>query len=54
MKATLRLRIGFWLEKWRVLRPLLLKYDGEAPAGPMYVNRVNGHLVVIFPDGSLR
>ena len=54
MKVTLRLRIGFWLEKWRVLRPLLLKYDGEAPAGRRYINRVSGHLVVVCSDGSLR
>ena len=54
MRATRWDRFGFWLERWQVLRPLLLKYDGEAPAGRRYVNRVNGHLVVVLPDGSLR
>lgn len=47
MNASWRTRFGFWLERWTVLRPLLLRYDGEAPRGKRYVNRVNGHLVVL-------
>jgi hypothetical protein len=57
MPGTLRDQFGFWLERFAVLRPLrplLLKYDGEAPAGRAYVNRLNGHVVVITEDGELR
>lgn len=53
MKESLRMRLGFWLERFPLLRPLLLVYEGEAPTGRRYLNRVNGHVVVIRADGSL-
>ena len=39
-------RFAWWLERFAWLHPLLLAYDGPAPAGRRYVNRLNGHLVV--------
>lgn len=54
MRASWRLRFGFWLEQFRILRPLLLRYDGQSNGVRRYVNRVNGCLVAVWPDGSLR
>lgn len=46
MKATLRERFGMWLERFHILHPWLLRYDGVAPTGLRFINRVNGHVVV--------
>ena len=54
MPYTLRDRIAFWLERFAILRPVLLRYDGAAPIGARYVNRLNGHVVVVTEDGELR
>lgn len=55
MNESLKDRIAFRLERFRILRPLLLEKDGLAPGGgKRYVNRINGHVVVVMPDGSLR
>lgn len=45
-------RLGFWLERWIfpdwIFGRILYRYDGETPRGDgLYVNRVNGHLVVV-------
>lgn len=50
MRPDWRTRLGFWLERHAVVRPLLLRYDGQAPSGAgRYVNRVNGHVVIGAP-----
>lgn len=47
-------RVAFWLEGFKVLRPLLLRYDGQTPTGgDRYINKLNGH-VVVFGAGSRR
>ena len=47
MKRTWRAQFGFWLERFRPLRPLLFK---ETTATPwLHVNRINGHVVAMNP-----
>ena len=46
MRASRKDRLGFWLERWAILHPLLLEYSHKGPKGPVYVNRLNGHLIV--------
>lgn len=48
MKSSLRERIGIRLERYRLLHPFILQYDGEAPNGrARYVNRISRHVLVI-------
>ncbi|QJD53086.1 hypothetical protein SEA_COMPOSTIA_69 [Mycobacterium phage Compostia] len=52
MSLRWRDRLGFWLERWIfpdwIFGWILYRYDGETPRGDgLYVNRVNGHLVVV-------
>lgn len=55
MKTPPKDRIAFYLERFRVLRPLLFRYDNAVVwGGKRYVNRINGHVVIVMPDGSLR
>jgi len=48
VKPSIRDRFGFWVETLPYLRWLFLRYDGVAPGGrDRYVNRINGHVVVV-------
>lgn len=48
-------RIAFWLERFRILRPLLLEFDAVLWNGNRrYFNRINGHVVIITTEGELR
>ena len=50
MKGNARTRIGFWLERLRLPRPILFKVDqpyGRLIDGTRYINRVNGHVIFI-------
>jgi hypothetical protein len=46
MKGSLRERFGFWLERFRLTRLLVLRHDGYFGVQARYINRVNGHVVV--------
>lgn len=51
MPTPIKDRIAYWLEQFRWLHPLLLRYDGQAPGGhPRYTNRINGHYIVFRRD----
>jgi len=44
----MRDRLAFALERVPAFHPLLLRFDGIAPGGRRrYVNRINGHVVVL-------
>ena len=47
MMPSLKDRLAFWLERFVIVHPLLLKFDGIAPSGnKRYMNRINGHVIV--------
>jgi len=47
MPYSIKDRIAFWLERFPIIHPLLLKLDGIAPNGKKrYKNRINGHLIM--------
>lgn len=48
MKADWKTRLGFWLEKFEWLHPVLLEKFGvvDIYGQQLYSNRVNGHIVV--------
>ena len=42
VKQSFRMRLGLWLERFRVLHPLLLEFSHEYPAGRAhYINRIS-------------
>lgn len=42
MKASVRERLGLWLERFTFLDPVLLRYSHEYPEGTLhYVNRLS-------------
>lgn len=54
MRPDMRTRFGFWLERFAVLHGWLFIYDGITPSGfGRYVNRINGHLVMMTDDRKL-
>lgn len=48
MKDSLWSRVGFWLERFDVLHPLLLRSLNlpAASGGWLYENRINRHVVI--------
>lgn len=46
MRASLRDRVAFFLERMTFLHPVLLAYDGEHDGKKRYFNRINGHVVM--------
>ncbi|WP_166791387.1 hypothetical protein [Cryobacterium sp. Hh7] len=47
MMPSIKDRFAFWLERFTIIHPLLLKLDGIAPSGKLrYKNRINGHVIL--------
>jgi hypothetical protein len=47
MKASIRDRLAFWLERFTVIHPLLFRRLAYRAPGnrALYENRINGHLI---------
>lgn len=50
MKESRWFKFGLWLERFPTLHPIIYRWDGPAPTGMRYINRLNGHVVVM--DGE--